>query len=1147
MDEDPAATTSIRLCGKFAVTIRGRDVTDELGGKQGRAVLACLVLRGASGASRDELIDVLWPRNPPQSPARGLDVVVSRLRAALGPGVIVGRPHLTVQLDPGAEIDVEVARRRLREAEQALAAGEFERARTAVDLAAQSFTGPLLPGLEGEWVDDHRTRFEDLKLRLRRAGIQAGLGLGGPELDRVVADAAELVEEQPTSETAAGLLMRALAARGDRSTALEAYETLRARLRDELGTTPSPKLASLHAELLQDVAAPAAAAPGPALVRSDRPFVGRDAELELLRERWGGFTPDRWPMVLVEGEAGIGKTALAERFASLGDRMALRGRCDEDPIVPYQPFVEALGGQGPGAESLEPLISQLRGASRGSQATVPPEFQQYVMFEGVAERLCRLSHARPLLLVIDDLQWADKPTVKLLQHLARRALRIMLVGTFRGGEVGRGHPLRELMAEQRRQQRLDVLRLEGLSQDETDALVKARIAEPAPDLVTELWEQTVGNPLFIEETLRSLAESGAGAADEPVTARTLEEMGVAEGVKAVILRRLDALPEAPQEALRAAAAIGHVFDLALVAEAAQRSLGEVVEAFDGPAMGGLVEELEEYRFAFAHAIVRMAIYEDLSGTRRARLHERIGTLLEEQPREPGQAAAVALHLTRGGSDPARIVRHEVRAGQEAARACAYEEAAGHFERAAGALGRLGPDHEHRRAEVLLMWASVLSRAGRSKQATEKFRAVAASARARGAAEQLANAALGVGQRYWEANINDPAYRGQLEEALARLATVKCSRRVRLLSTRLSSRLAEHLAFVPGEDAHARALSADAVAIAEELGEPDTLINALMARHVTLLHIEHVDERLELIERVLALRGRHRALSAEARQWRLYDLCQLGRLDDARAEELRLRQDSRELQQPLFQHVAVAWEGVFAELAGDVAETERLAEESFALGTRAQAYDARSIRAAKLFALYRWQGRLEELREDVEGLGTGRTALPAWRAALCLHEVLTGRRDAGARHTRALALNFDLVPRDFFWLSAATVLAEAVVLCDDALAAKPVYDAMAPYASRHTQHSFGACWGSVERQLGLLAGTLGRPEAAEAHLRAALAANRATGAPVLTAVTECDLGELLARGDRADRERASELGAAAEARVRPLGLAVLAARAAALRG
>jgi DNA-binding SARP family transcriptional activator/tetratricopeptide (TPR) repeat protein len=1144
MDADGAATTSIRLCGKFAVTIRGRDVTDELGGKQGRAVLARLILEGASGASRDELIDVLWPRDPPKSPARGLDVVISRLRAALGPGVIVGRPHLTVQLDPSAAVDVEVARRGLHEAEQALAAGDFERACAVADAAAASFTGPLLPGLEGEWIDAHRHRLGDIRLGVRRARIQAGLGLGGAELDRVIPEAARLVEERPTSETAVALLMRALAARGDRSNALEAYETLRVRLRDELGTSPSPKLADLHRELLQDEPPPARTAVGPALGRADRPFVGRKAELEVLGERWRALTPERWPIVLVEGDAGIGKTALGDRFARLGDKAVLRGRCDQDPIVPYQPFVEALEGQGAGADAVAPLISQLKGVGQGAQPTVPPEFQQYVMFEGVSERLNRLSHARGQLLVIDDLQWADKPTIKLLQHLARRALRIMLVGTYRGGEVGRGHPLRELRDELRRQDRLDVLRLPGLSQEETDALVTTRIAEPAPDLVAELWEQTVGNPLFIEETLRSLTALEVTSAAEPFTARTLEEMGVAEGVKAVILRRLDGLGDESQDALRAAAAVGHVFDLNLVAGAVERSLEQVAEIFEQPPMGGLVEELEEYRFAFAHAIVRMAIYEDLRGTTRAELHRRIGSLLEETPQRPGQAAAVAHHFKRGGIDPALIVRHEVRAGEEADRACAYDEASGHFERAAAALDRLGGDEESRRTEVLLRWARVLSRDGRSGDASEKYRAAASSARARRAAEQLARAALGVGQRYWEANINDPAYRGQLEEALELLATVKTSRRVRVLSTRLSSRLAENLHFVPGEQDHALELSAQALELAEQLNEPNTLITALMARHVASLHVAYSDERLELIERVLALRGRHRALSAEARQWRLYDLFQLGRIDDARAEELRLRHDAVELQEPQFQHVAVAWEGVFAELAGDVAKTERLTDESYMLGQRAEAYDARSIRAAKLFALFRWKGDLGRLREDVDGLGNGRTAIAAWRSALCLHELLTERVDAGARHTRALALNFDLVPRDFFWLSAATVLAEAAAVCGDTVAAHKLYEVLAPYASRNTQHSFAACWGSVERQLGLLAATLNRPDAAEAHLRAALAANGSTGAPVLIAVTECDLGELLAR--RGDRVRARDLGAAAEARVRPLELPVLERRAAALR-
>ena len=203
----------------------------------------------------------------------------------------------------------------------------------------------------------------------------------------------------------------------------------------------------------------------------------------------------------------------------------------------------------------------------------------------------------------------------------------------------------------------------------------------------------------------------------------------------------------------------------------------------------------------------------------------------------------------------------------------------------------------------------------------------------------------------------------------------------------------------------------------------------------------------------------------------------------------------------------------------------------------------SARAAKLFAIYRWQGRLEELREDIEALASGVIAVPAWRAALALHQVVRGDVEDGLTGARALVARLPKIPHDFFWLSAVTVVSEAVAVCRDAESAEPLYAALAPFAERHTTHSFGASWGSVERPLGLLAATLGRHETADAHLRAALAANRAIDAPMLVAVTQCDHGELLADGG--ERDAARELGASAERVARRLGLGVLAERAARL--
>ena len=260
------------------------------------------------------------------------------------------------------------------------------------------------------------------------------------------------------------------------------------------------------------------------------------------------------------------------------------------------------------------------------------------------------------------------------------------------------------------------------------------------------------------------------------------------------------------------------------------------------------------------------------------------------------------------------------------------------------------------------------------------------------------------------------------------------------------------------------------------------------------------------------------------------------MDAARAEQRRLSELARELRQPLIRHVAVGWESLFAELAGEVETTERLSEEFFRLGERAQAYDARSTRAAKLFAIYRWQGRLEELRGEIEALASGVIAVSAWRAALALLRVVCGDAEDGLAGARALVARLPRIPADFFWLSAVTVLSEAVAVSRDAESAEPLYDALAPFATRYTTHSFGASWGSVERPLGLLAATSGRRDRAEAHLRAALAANRAIDAPMLVAITECDLGELTG---------APELGASAERTARRLGLSVLADRAAQL--
>jgi AAA ATPase-like protein/effector-associated domain 1 (EAD1)-containing protein len=943
--------------------------------------------------------------------------------------------------------------------------------------------------------------------------------------------------------SACALRMERQARRGDVAQALQTFERLRLLLR-ELGTTPSSDVLELRKRLLRSTPGDLSGTAWVPLPRigaaPDGRFVGRAAELARLCQRSAQAGADRWPIVFLTGEAGVGKTALAGRFADQVHEhgaTVLYGRCDEEPIDPYQPFVEALRQRvrhvgWDNAEDLEPLgalLPELR-QRLGEPPAVPADLQRHLVFDCVARALAAWADPHLLLLVLDDMHWSDKPTAKLLRYLARNAgpERLMILATYRRETREEPDCLADLLLELRKDNRLELLNLHGLDEDETEALVETLLDKPVePAVVRTLYRRTDGNPFFISEAAYSLR-------DEPAAP-------VPKGVHELILRSLVKVSDATREALSAAATIGREFDVGVLAEVLGVDTSEALKAVD-EAPTGLLDELpDRNQYTFSHAIVRDAIYERLSASRRAWWHERVGAALEARgaPRHP---AALAYHFSLAGSD--RWIDYALAAGREASRALAYEEAERHLEHAVEGLRALGPNHERRRCQALLDLARLLRRTGEAERARTCFEDVAASARERDDAEQLARAALGVGERYWQANVVDQGYRDLLSEALQKLSTEPSPLRARLMS-----RLAENLAFTPARE-RSDQLSADAVAMARRLKDDvDVLIVALTARHVTLLYIDHVEERLALIEEVLELRGARRELWAEAQQWRLYDLCELGRFDEARVQHAELLEVAGQLRQPFFRHVALHWKGVLADLEGDVEETERLAEESLALGRQAQSFDALSTSVAKLYMLRRRQGRLEELFEDIRSLAAMPIAPASWQAALALACLVTGRREEGTARAGALIDDLSAIPRDFFWLSAVAVLADCAALCRDAARGERLYDALRGYASRFVQISFAASLGSVERFLGLLAATVGETRwvDAEGHFRRALEENQRIGAPVLTAVTQCDYGEfLLARGGPADIAAAADLGAAAHDVADRLGLQALGERAAGLQ-
>jgi len=1163
--------TRIELCGSLRVVIGGLPVTARLPGRQGRALFAFLVVNRHRPVHRQELLDVLWPGDLPEAPEAGLSTIIARVRRAVGHGLIDGRAELRLRLPENTEIDLERVARGAEEAERALARDDPQAAIAAAETALEIIERPLLPGMQGSWVEARREELAALEPDLLEALARAALAAGGREQLATAERAARtLAERHLFRESGYALLIEVHARRGNIAEATLAYDRVRVLLRDELGTAPSAALTALHDELLRSgriggagpppAAAPpteteAEAEPEPASGEVALPviggsiagssFVGRDGHLDRLRSPWLQAGTGEHRLALLVGDPGVGKTRLAAQFAAevhAAGATVLYGRCDEEPLLSYQPFIGALRhylrhgdwSADPDAQSdlqeLARLIPEARPEAAPADLTAQdPETERYRLFEAVARLIGRATRRRPLLFVLDDLHWADKPTLLALRHLLRHEdpARLLVLGIVRDVEVGADHPLVELIADLRRERRFDRLALEGLDESETDALVSARLeAAPSAGFVRGLRAKTEGNPFFIEEALRSLVEAQPMQPGAQVSERALESIGVPESVADLIQRRLARVSDGAAEALTVAAVVGREFDLGVLQALLQTPDDRLIEALEEAIDSGLIVEVADAgdRFAFSHALGRDAIYGRLSRARRVRLHLAVGDALHARGPSATGAGEIAHHffLARDIGAAPKAVRYAVLAGEEAARTLAYEESAEHYRRALQAFACQPEADENERCEVLLALGRVQWRAG-DAAARETYFEAAASARQRGAADQLAFAALGLGERYWEANAVDPRYPRLLAEALQVLPAQDGDLRARLIGRR-----AESLHFTADEN-YGERLSLEGLQMARRLDHVETLLTALMSRHVTLLHIEHLDERVALIDEVLALAGQHRALQAEAHHWRLIDLLELGEVETARRDHAVLASLATQLHQPLLQCLAVGWQGVFAHIDGDVEKAERVARESFELARRAQVRHAQSSLASMVFTLRRQQGRIAELLPTMESLIGGRSASPTWSAALALGRVEAGDVEAGRRRYEAIAArDCAAVPRDWYWFMTMALLAETCAALGDGDRAPRLYELLAPFADRYVQVIYTACWGSAHRHLGLLAGVSERFDVAEEHFGAALDADERIGAVLMTAETQCAYGELLARRDASgDRERAAQLAALAE--------------------
>ena len=810
---------------------------------------------------RSEVAGRFWPDVLDSSARKSLRTELVAVRRALGAaadGVLVATRDTVGLVGDDVVVDAREFERLVREG----------RLREAVELCE----GELLPGLDAEWVyearESHRRRLGDVLGRL------ASEAEAGGSLAAAIRISRRRVELDPLREDAHRELIRCLIAAGEIAAARVAFEGLARRLRAELHVPPSKETRRLVEAIEADERIPAVPETLPpfpaALARRERsPFVGREDSLGWLRARWSDARGGSGRLAIIAGDPGIGKTRLASELARAaheqGDTVLL-GRCHEELLISYQPFVEALGryvaalspamlrGQvGSDGAELAQLVPELARRLPDLSAPVSGDSQgeRYRLFEAAASLLVRASRSRPIVLVLEDLHWLDKPTALLLAHVVRsiQAERVLVIGTCRDTEPA--EPLRSLLADLHRERALERLPLGSLHRGEVATMVSAWLGRTPPThFAHALHRETEGNPFFIEEVLRHLLEVDAVDAADWGRLASFTELGIPDGVREAIERRLVTLSPEARRLATMAAVVGRSFSIEVLDALAEVPGERLLEALEEAAEHRIVEEEAGApgRYTFAHALIRETLYASLSGPRRARLHRRIGAILEQlhadEP-EP-RLGELAYHFV-AAAEPgaaAKAVDYSVRAARRALTALAYEEAVATLRpRRRGAAALSLP----RRGDPLRADA----RPRRGLQQGERVRSQPRrlSRRCRDRADGGpggAARACGAWPRPGldRAGQRRPAIIALLEEALAALPSTDTSLRARLLG-----RLAMELHF-SDEPERCQALARQAVALARRLGDPATLAFALNAHHWAQRGHDEVGELLAVAEEII---------------------------------------------------------------------------------------------------------------------------------------------------------------------------------------------------------------------------------------------------------------------------------------------------------
>ncbi|WP_412740501.1 ATP-binding protein [Krasilnikovia sp. MM14-A1259] len=860
-------------------------------------------------------------------------------------------------------------------------------------------------------------------------------------------------------------------------------------------------------------------------------LVGRESSTDRLRQVVDDMADGRGRLVLIYGEPGVGKSALAEyacgHATGLGATVAWGACWEGDGVAgfwPWQQIVRAAAGNG--RSDLEPLFPDRPTAAADADG------MRFQLFTAVADELRQAAARAPLVVVLDDLQWADAGAVRLLSFVARQVLRdrILLIGTCRDADIGSDHPVGDLMATLPPD--AELVSLEGLDQDATAELLRRTAGgQPSAELVAAVHRRTGGNPFFITQLSRLTAG----------VTRPVPGSGLPAVVGDAILRRMARLPEPTVATLSAASAIGAEFDVALLSATTGIGYADTLARTETAVRAGVLVPAGVGRHRFAHDLFRESLYGALSGDARSRTHLAIATALQERAARGGDVTPgeLAHHyaLAVPAIAPAVAAEFAVAAAEHAGARLAYEEAVRHWRQALRLLEQGGTVP----LPVRLSAAEALLCAGDRAAAWAAFTDAARLAASTGDASALGAAALGLHRLGAGSEGARRDVIGLLDQAADALEAVPDDAAVALYARVLAALAREHHDGPGADPQRATALAYRACASAHASGDKAAMAWCLHARHDVMWTPGSAPQRLAIADEMAtaADAGNVPDLMFRARFCRFVAMVELA--DPRALAAIReLEQLAAELNLPTPRYLVLSRQAALAHLDGRDADARSLGEQAarFAdlIGESAGFGVHASQRLVAALDRAGWSGAAE-LRAELGDRAVRPELTPLFHAMVALGR---GDRTAAGEILRALPLQTDEPANRSHTLAGAAFDIELAAATGLSGRCADYYERLLPYAQQMVVlDGVISVLGPVSLYLGLAAAAQQHWDLAVTHLEDALSVTERLAARPIAARVRAHLGfALRGRGGPGDHDRARTLLADVAESAAELGLRAL---------